>query len=184
VPVERSRPSGGSVEPAALGATTILRAALAVALAVVATAAIAVGIGDPAPAFALNDARSGPVSLDALHGQVVYIDFWASWCGPCRRSFPWMNEMQRRYGGRGLTIVAINVDKNLADAARFLERNPAQFTIAYDQAGATPLAYAVRDMPSSYLIDSRGKVVEVEHGFHDERKGALEQRIQALLAAR
>ena len=92
--------------------------------------------------------------------------------------------MQRRYGGRGLAIVAINVDRKPADAARFLERNPAQFAVVYDQAGVTPLAYAVREMPSSYLIDSRGKVVEVEHGFHDERKGPLEQRIQALLAAR
>ncbi|HEV7414470.1 MAG TPA: TlpA disulfide reductase family protein [Casimicrobiaceae bacterium] len=184
MPVERSRALAGDVETATLGAPAILRAALAVALAVVATAAIAVGVGDPAPAFALRDARSGPVSLDALRGQVVYVDFWASWCGPCRRSFPWMNEMQRRYGGRGLAIVAINVDKNPADAARFLERNPAQFAIAYDKAGATPLAYAVREMPSSYLIDSRGKVVEVEQGFHDERKEALEQRIQALLAAR
>jgi thiol-disulfide isomerase/thioredoxin len=175
-----------------LGAPAILRAALAVALAValglalavVATAAIAVDVGDPAPMFALRDARNGPVTLNALRGEVVYVDFWASWCGPCRRSFPWMNEMQRRYGGRGLRIVAINVDKNPADAARFLERNPAQFTIAYDQAGATPLAYAVQGMPSSYLIDSRGKVAEVEQGFHDERKETLEQRIQALLAAR
>jgi len=124
------------------------------------------------------------VALERLRGQVVYVDFWASWCGPCRRSFPWMNELQRRYGDRGLTIVAINVDKNAADAARFLERNPAMFAVAYDQAGVTPLAYSVRDMPSSYLIDSRGNVVEIEHGFHDERKGPLEQRIQALLAAR
>jgi cytochrome c biogenesis protein CcmG/thiol:disulfide interchange protein DsbE len=184
VPVERSRALAGDVAAATLGAPAILRAALAIALLVVATAAIAVGVGDPAPMFGLRDARNGPVTLNALRGQVVYVDFWASWCGPCRRSFPWMNEMQRRYGGRGLTIVAINVDKNPADAARFLERNPAQFTVAYDQAGVTPLAYAVRDMPSSYLIDSRGKVVEVEHGFHDERKDALEQRIQAVLAAR
>jgi cytochrome c biogenesis protein CcmG/thiol:disulfide interchange protein DsbE len=160
------------------------RGALAIAFALVANAAFAAAIGDPAPAFALRDARGDTLSLEKLRGQVVYVDFWASWCGPCRRSFPWMNEMQRRYGGRGLTIVAINVDKNLADAARFLERNPAQFAVAYDQAGVTPLAYAVRDMPSSYLIDSRGNVVEVEHGFHDERKGPLEQRIQALIAAR
>jgi thiol-disulfide isomerase/thioredoxin len=160
------------------------RAALAVAFALAASAAFAAGIGDPAPAFVLRDAQGGTLSLDRLRGQVVYVDFWASWCGPCRRSFPWMNEMQHRYGGRGLAIVAINVDRNLADAARFLERNPAQFAVAYDQAGVTPLAYAVQDMPSSYLIDSRGKVVEVEHGFHDERKGPLEQRIQGLLAAR
>jgi thiol-disulfide isomerase/thioredoxin len=160
------------------------RAALAVAFALAASAAFAAGIGDPAPAFVLRDAHGDTLSLDRLRGQVVYVDFWASWCGPCRRSFPWMNEMQRQYGGRGLAIVAINVDRNPADAARFLERNPAQFAVAYDQAGVTPLAYAVQDMPSSYLIDSRGKVVEVEHGFHDERKGALEQRIQGLLAAR
>ncbi len=146
--------------------------------------ALAAGIGDLAPGFALRTARGEVVSLESLRGQVVYVDFWASWCGPCRRSFPWMNEMQRRYGGQGLAVVAINVDKNPVEAARFLERNPAQFAVAYDQAGATPLAYAVRDMPSSYLIDPRGKVVEVEHGFRDERKDPLERRIQALLAAR
>ncbi len=173
-----------SGEPETFCARVRVRATLAVAVAAIATATSAAGVGDPAPAFALHDANGGTVTLDALRGQVVYVDFWASWCGPCRRSFPWMNELQRRYGGRGLTIVAINVDKNIADAARFLERNPAQFAIAYDQAGATPLAYAVQGMPSSYVIDARGKVVEVEQGFHDERKGALEQRIKALLAAR
>jgi cytochrome c biogenesis protein CcmG/thiol:disulfide interchange protein DsbE len=176
--------AAGSGEAVASKAAAIRRAALAVAFAVVANASLATGIGDPAPAFALRDAHGDTLSLERLRGQVVYVDFWASWCGPCRRSFPWMNELQRRYGGRGLAIVAINVDKSPADAARFLELNPAQFAVAYDHAGATPLAYAVQGMPSSYLIDSRGKVVEVEQGFHDERKGALEQRIQALLAAR
>lgn len=165
-------------------AAVLRRAALVLAFAVVGGAAFAAGIGDPAPAFALRNAHGDIVSLETLRGQVVYVDFWASWCGPCRRSFPWMNEMQGRYVGRGLAIVAINVDSNPPDAARFLERNPAQFAVAYDHAGATPLAYAVREMPSSYLIDSRGKVVDVEHGFRDERKDALERRIQALLAAR
>ncbi|MEP6996748.1 MAG: TlpA disulfide reductase family protein [Betaproteobacteria bacterium] len=160
------------------------RAALALALVGIAAAALATGVGDPAPAFTLRDANGGTVALDALRGHVVYVDFWASWCGPCRRSFPWMNDMQRRYGGKGLTIVAINVDKNPADAARFLERYPAQFAIAYDRDGTTPLAYGVQGMPSSYLVDTRGKVVQVEQGFHDERKDALEQRIQNLIAAR
>jgi thiol-disulfide isomerase/thioredoxin len=161
-----------------------LVAALVAAFALVSTATSAAGVGDPAPAFALRDAHGDALALDALRGRVVYVDFWASWCGPCRRSFPWINELQGRYGARGLAIVAINVDKSPADAARFLERNPAQFPIAYDQAGATPLTYGVQGMPSSYLIDAQGKVVEVEQGFHDERKAALEQRIQALLAAR
>jgi thiol-disulfide isomerase/thioredoxin len=160
------------------------RAVLCAVLALTAEAALAAGVGDPAPAFALRDAHGATVTLDGLRGHVVYVDFWASWCGPCRRSFPWMNDLHRRYGDKGLAIVAINVDKNPADAARFLERNPAQFAIAYDRDGTTPLAYAVEGMPSSYLIDARGKVVDVEQGFHDDRKAALETRIQGLLAAR
>ncbi|MGH8850916.1 MAG: TlpA family protein disulfide reductase [Casimicrobiaceae bacterium] len=159
-------------------------AALALALASTIGTALATALGDAAPPFALRDGQGGTVALAALRGQVVYVDFWASWCGPCRRSFPWMNDMLRRYGARGLTIVAVNVDKNRADAARFLERTPAQFTVVYDQDGATPLTYAVQGMPSSYLIDARGKIVDIEQGFHDDRKAALEQRIRALLAAR
>ncbi len=162
----------------------MLRAALAVGLALAAAASGAVGVGEAAPAFSLSGANGATIALQGLRGQVVYVDFWASWCGPCRRSFPWMNELHRRYGGRGLTIVAINVDKNPADAARFLEHNPAQFAIAYDQPGSTPLAYAVEGMPSSYLVDARGKIVDVEQGFHDDRKALVEQRIQSLLAAR
>jgi thiol-disulfide isomerase/thioredoxin len=162
----------------------MLRGLLAIALAAVAASTRAVGVGETAPAFSLHDANGASVALETLRGQVVYVDFWASWCGPCRRSFPWMNELQGRYGARGLTIVAINVDKNHADAMRFLERNPARFGVAYDPAGATPLAYAVEGMPSSYLIDTRGKVVDVEQGFHDERKGMIEQSIRALLAGR
>lgn len=160
------------------------RAALTLAFAGIAATSLAAGVGDAAPAFALRDAHGATITLEALRGHVVYVDFWASWCGPCRRSFPWMNELQRRYGDRGLAIVAINVDKNAADAARFLERNPAQFAIAYDREGITPLAYAVEGMPSSYLVDPQGRIIDVEQGFHDERKDALEQRIRSLVAAR
>ena len=161
-----------------------LGAALGVALAVFAAAASATGVGDSAPPFALRDGQGNAVALAALHGRVVYVDFWASWCGPCRRSFPWMNDMQQRYGSRGLAIVAINVDKNPADAARFLERFPARFTVAYDRDGATPAAYAVQEMPSSFLIDAKGRVLDVEQGFHDDRKAVLEQRIASLLGVR
>ena len=79
------------------------------------TNAAAVDVGQPAPLFALPTAAGDTVGLERLRGKVVYVDFWASWCGPCRRSFPWMNEMQRRYGSHGLSIVAINVDKKRAD---------------------------------------------------------------------
>lgn len=145
--------------------------------------AVAVEPGQPAPTFVLPTAKGETVALDKLRGKVVYVDFWASWCGPCRRSFPWMNDMQQKYGGKGFVVVGVNVDKKRADADRFLAQNPANFTIAFDEAGATPAAYAVKGMPSSYLVDPSGKVTFVERGFLDESKPVLEQKIAALVAA-
>jgi cytochrome c biogenesis protein CcmG, thiol:disulfide interchange protein DsbE len=115
---------------------------------------------------------------------IVLVDFWASWCGPCKRSFPWMNEMTRKYGAKGLTIVAINVDKKREDAEKFLKLAPAEFTVVYDPAGKAPAAWQVKAMPSSYLVDATGKVVLVENGFKDERKGEVEERIRAALGVR
>jgi cytochrome c biogenesis protein CcmG, thiol:disulfide interchange protein DsbE len=133
--------------------------------------------------FSLPNAGGNAIALEKLRGQVVYLDFWASWCGPCRRSFPWMSELQERYKDRGLVIVAINVDKKRADAERFLQTNSARFTVLFDPEGSAPLAYDVVGMPSSYLIDRHGMIVDVEPGFLDERKLAREQAIRALLAA-
>ena len=144
----------------------------------------AVGVGETPPHFGLLDGKGDLVSLEHLRGRVVYVDFWASWCGPCRRSFPWMNELQRRYGDRGLTIIGVNVDKRRPDADRFLSQVPADFTIVFDAAGVTPSAWGVAGMPSSYLVDAQGKVAAVETGFADERKSAMEARIQKLLDAR
>ncbi len=154
------------------------------AAALLSSTVVALEAGAPAPAFALPDAKGDTVRLDKLRGQIVYVDFWASWCGPCRHSFPWMNEMQQKYGGKGLAIVAINVDTKREDADRFLRQIPALFTVVYDGAGVMPAAFGVKAMPSSYLIDARGTIVEVEQGFRDDRKGVLEERIRALVAAR
>jgi cytochrome c biogenesis protein CcmG/thiol:disulfide interchange protein DsbE len=155
--------------------------ALAATLVVAPCPALGVGAGDAAPGFALPDGQGGTITLAGLRGRVVYVDFWASWCGPCRRSFPWLNEMQQRYGAQGFTVVAINVDTRRADAQRFLDAVPAQFAIAYDAAGTTPAAFDVKGMPSSFLVDARGDVVLVEIGFRDDRKAALEEVIRRLL---
>jgi thiol-disulfide isomerase/thioredoxin len=144
--------------------------------------AYAVVPGQPAPSFALPDASGATLSLAALKGRVVYVDFWASWCTPCRRSFPWMSAMQARYARDGLAIVGINVDKRRADADRFLDDVAAKFDVVFDAAGTTPAAYAVKAMPSSFLVDRHGNVVAVEEGFHDERRDALEAQIRRLLA--
>ena len=154
------------------------------ALWLVAGPARAAEVGGAAPPFALPTAQETTISLEKLRGQVVYVDFWASWCGPCRRSFPWMSELQQRYGSRGLTVVAINVDAKRADAERFLRQYPAAFAVVYDAAGVTPRAYDVKAMPSSYLVDREGRIAGIEHGFLDERRAAIEDKIRSLVEVR
>ena len=121
---------------------------------------------------------SGTVSLESLHGKVVLVDFWASWCVPCRKSFPWLAEMARRYGDRGLVVVAIDLDKDRTAAESFLSGFSTPFFVAFDPAGRTAEAYEVRTMPSSYLIGRDGGLVEAHAGFYEKETQGFEQRIQ------
>lgn len=152
-----------------------MRAAL-LACALACAGARAAEPGTPAPPFTLPGS-GGAVSLAAYRGQFVYLDFWASWCGPCRHSFPWMNTLQQRLGGTGLKVIAVNVDTERADAQAFLAAHPAGFTIAFDPAGATARAYAIKGMPSSVLVDRDGTVVFEHVGFNDTDAPELERRI-------
>jgi thiol-disulfide isomerase/thioredoxin len=121
------------------------------------------------------------VSLADYRGKVVYLDFWASWCAPCRESFPFMNELQRDLAGKGLQILAVSVDKTAEDARRFLARYPAQFTTALDAAAACPTAYRLEGMPSSYLIDRHGAVRAVHVGFRDGDRAQIRGKLAELL---
>ena len=152
------------------------------AAALSASSAFALEKGAPAPQFDLQG-MDGAVQLAKLTGKVVYVDFWASWCGPCRQSFPWMNEMQAKYGPRGFQIVGINVDAKSEDAKTFLATTPAKFTIAFDPKGATPRQYGIKGMPSSVLIGADGKVLLEHSGFRDADRAELEAKIQSALGA-
>lgn len=158
--------------------------ALTVASAGMATAfrAHAVEAGQAAPAVELPGS-TGPVSLAQWQGKLVYLDFWASWCGPCRQSFPWMNDMQARYGERGLQVVAVNLDARRGDSEKFLAQVPASFPVAFDPNGETARRYAIKGMPSSVLIGPDGRVVRVHEGFRPEQRQALEAAIVAALPA-
>ena len=136
--------------------------------------------GASAPQFELQGLE-GAVSLAALRGKLVYVDFWASWCGPCRQSFPWMNQMQARYGARGLQVVGVNVDASSADARQFLAATPARFAVGFDPQGATPRSYGIKGMPSSVLIGPDGKVLLEHAGFRDADRAELESAIAAAL---
>jgi cytochrome c biogenesis protein CcmG/thiol:disulfide interchange protein DsbE len=155
---------------------------LAAALSMSSATTFALEKGAAAPQFDLQG-MDGAVQLAKMSGKVVYVDFWASWCGPCRQSFPWMNEMQAKYGARGLQIVGINVDAKSADARSFLAATPAKFIIALDPQGATPRQYGIKGMPSSVLIGPDGKVLMEHSGFRDADRAELEAKIQSALGA-
>lgn len=108
-------------------------------------------------------------SQDSYKGKVLYIDFWASWCGPCKESFPWLNQMHKKYKDKGLTIVGINLDKDQSQADDFLKKHPALFPIFFNADGSLAKKYGVKGMPYTVIIDKNGKVLDSHIGFHADK---------------
>ncbi|UTP72299.1 TlpA family protein disulfide reductase [Alteromonas sp. LMIT006] len=121
-------------------------------------------------------------TLSELTDKVVYLDFWASWCVPCRRSFPWMNTMQAKYAEQGLVIIAINLDQERALADAFIAETQANFHIEFDPAGEYAESFGVAGMPTSLLIDKNGHIRAQHQGFFNAKTAHYEKQIQALLA--
>lgn len=134
-----------------------------------------------APSFKLPTAN-GQVDLESLKGQVVYLDFWASWCKPCKSSFPWLHEMKARYKDKGFEVLAVNLDKERALADEFLKKMDVNFVIAFDESGDTATKYELRGMPSSYMIGRDGKLYASHIGFRDKDKAKMEEVIRHLLS--
>ena len=126
-------------------------------------------------------AINGEVTPAQFKGKVVYVDFWASWCKPCKKSFPWLNQLQEKFKDQGLVILAINLDKEKHLADKFLEEVPANFIVAFDQAGDTATSFKLKGMPSSFLIDRAGYVVGKHTGFREKDIANLEQSVARLL---
>lgn len=126
-------------------------------------------------------ARASDIDLSAYKGKVVYLDFWASWCTPCRVSFPWMNDIQETYERRGLIVIGVNVDHDRDLADEFLQSTPASFKIVYDPNGKIASEYNFKDMPTSVLIGRDGKIHSVHNGFYPNREGSYAADISALL---
>jgi thiol-disulfide isomerase/thioredoxin len=155
---------------------------LAVALAAFAIlpAMAALKTGDALPdlsGFKLEGTLPGD-----LKGKVVILDFWASWCGPCKESFPVLNELKAKYGNQGLVIIGINEDEQKSDMQDFLKDNPATFTILRDAKQKLVDVAGIKTMPSSFVFDANGVVRFAHDGFHGSqtRKEYVEQ-IESLL---
>jgi thiol-disulfide isomerase/thioredoxin len=162
-------------------ATMTAMGAMSAALLLTHSPARAADIGQPLPVASVPGADGAPVALHDGKAKVTYVDFWASWCGPCRQSFPWMNRMQEKYGAQGLRIVAVNLDANRNDAQNFLKEVPAKVSLAFDGKGDSARRVGVRAMPSSVLLGPDGRVLAQHAGFRAEDEAELEARIAAAL---
>jgi cytochrome c biogenesis protein CcmG/thiol:disulfide interchange protein DsbE len=129
------------------------------------------------------EAAPPPQALQPIEGKVVWVDFWASWCVPCRRSFPWMNTMHEKYKDRGLQIIAVNLDRDRKAADGFLTEVPAQFALRFDPAGDLAKTFEVQAMPSSFLMDASGNILARHFGFKMSDAEEYERGIEAALAA-
>jgi len=122
-------------------------------------AAHAVDVGQKmpnVPVAAPFEPGGPPVNFSAYRGKVLYVDFWASWCVPCRTSMPALETLYKKYSARGFVVVGVNKDDRVTDARRFLEKYPASFPLASDTDEKVVRGFAVAAMPSGYLIDKQG----------------------------
>jgi thiol-disulfide isomerase/thioredoxin len=134
-----------------------------------------------APAFELPTRAGGHIGLDALRGQVVMINFWASWCGPCRQEFPILEQMYRKYGPMGFSLIAVNVESDPADSERFLAKMPVSFPIAYDAGNVVSDAYGVSAMPTTLIIDRKGKVRWMHRAYKPGDENEYLDQLRAML---
>ena len=160
-----------------------MRALAAWILVALPGAAFALQPGNPIPnvAPAQLGAPEAPLAFSSFRGSVVYVDFWASWCVPCRISMPALDALYRKYRGKGLRVVGVDKDVARPEAERFLKRTPVSFPLVADGDDAVARAFDVQAMPSGYLVDRRGVVRYVHRGFTEETASALAAEIELLL---
>ncbi|MGB1092120.1 MAG: TlpA family protein disulfide reductase, partial [Oceanobacter sp.] len=125
--------------------------------------------------------QAADIDFDSLKGRVVLLDFWASWCGPCRKSFPWMQQMEDKYKSSGLTVIAVNLDSDPEMANEFLQTYEPSFRIEYDPEGVLKDMFGVRAMPTSFLINREGQVESRQMGFRTSQQDVYEEELHSLL---
>jgi thiol-disulfide isomerase/thioredoxin len=159
-----------------------LTAVVTMAFVVRAHVAGAAPVATPAPAVEWHDAAGAVVRMADTKGHIVLIDFWASWCPPCKESFPALDVLQRDYRARGVQVIAVNVGDRREDADAFLAAHPHQLLVVFDPRGESPKAFKVRGMPTSFVIDRLGAIRYMHQGYNPAVDAAYRRELDTLIA--
>lgn len=173
------RPKDGSRRSVDVGAWM---AAAVFAGLVAANSATALDAGARMPEIGLKDLHGKTVDRASLAGKVVIVDFWASWCGPCKEEMPVLSRLYAKHASSGLVVVGVSVDEEAANVQSFLTKMKVNFPIVHDQKHTVAERFAPPKMPSSYVIDRRGVVRYVHGGFRPEDAESLASEVRKLLA--
>jgi thiol-disulfide isomerase/thioredoxin len=152
--------------------------------AIVITSAAFAASGDatgPAPAFTLNGLSGQPGALSQYKGQVVMVNFWATWCGPCQQEMPLLDQMYKKYKPAGFTLIGVNVDKEAPAVKELLARKPVSLPVLLDPANQVSKAYHVDEMPSSVIIDRKGEIRYIHRGYRPGDENEYQDRIRQLI---
>jgi thiol-disulfide isomerase/thioredoxin len=122
------------------------------------------------------------LNFEKYKGKVIYLDFWATWCPPCKKSMPFLNSLRNELFGLGFEVIAISVDEEPEDARKYLHQFPVDYVIAMDPSGQCPQQYNVMAMPSAYLLDRQGKIRHIHLGFRESDEAEIRQQVMQLLA--
>lgn len=138
-------------------------------------------LGEIAPGCDAIQRETGMFGLEAYRGNVVYLDFWASWCAPCRKAMPALNQLYNELKSQGFEVVAINVGEDSSDAMRFLDQYPVDYPVIFDSFASCPEVYGLKGMPTSYLIDQKGIIQAIHIGYRHGDIKAIRSKVKQLL---
>ncbi|SHF23528.1 Thiol-disulfide isomerase or thioredoxin [Microbulbifer donghaiensis] len=153
---------------------------LLAALALIVSAHLA-SAAEPSADFTLASNKGDNLRLAEQRGDVIMLNFWASWCGPCRKEMPLLDELNARYAAAGFQVWGVNVDAERADAEKMLGKIPVDFPILFDSAGNVSKLYGIDAMPSSVFIDRDGNVRQIHRGYRDGDEAAYKKIIKELI---
>ncbi|UCE90150.1 MAG: TlpA family protein disulfide reductase [Pseudomonadota bacterium] len=160
--------------------STTLIAAAAVALFIT-QSAVAIKADMMAPDFTLKSASGKNLRLNDYRGQVVMVNFWATWCAPCRKELPHLNKLYQKYQDQGFTLLGVNIDSESAEAKRMAKELKIAFPVLFDTKQETSKLYKLKAMPSTVLVDRSGKVISYHLGYKPGYERKYEKEVQALL---